>query len=301
MGFTAKTEQAENLQSELEEWLVVVNKRHDDYRENARDYIDSTQGNESSKKGSQKSHKSLSACTSSKASTARRNDFILAKIRREEVEEENKAGTRIAEREYEIEMAEREREMTETRHETELFSKKRQIDLEKMHEENRTRLVEPKMQEINLTDDESLLLETATNSSSKRGSIYSTKSENCVKERVESVGSKKTAILTCKQKKSSTCFDQTFSSAAADAQNNNSFVQEQGNTAKNPIFENHRSKMNDQNQQHAPQLIPPPSDLAGNDDLILQINQGSEELELNNPIYELNNQNECLSNNTLQF
>ena len=72
-----------------------------------------------------------------------------------------------------------------------MFSKKRQIDLEKMHEENRKRLVEAKMQEINLMDHESLLLETATNSSSKHGSIYSTKSKNCVKEWVESVGSKK--------------------------------------------------------------------------------------------------------------
>ena len=125
--------------------------------ENARDYIDSTQGNENSKKGSQRSHKSLSAGTSSKASTARRKGFILAKIRREEVEEENKAAARIAEIEYEIEMAEREREMAERRHEIELFSKKRQIDLEKMHEENRKRLVEAKKQEINLMDDESLL------------------------------------------------------------------------------------------------------------------------------------------------
>ena len=132
----------------------------------------------------------MSAGTSSKASTARRENFILAKIRREEVEEENKAATRIAEREYDIEMAEREREMAERRHEIELFSKKRQIDLEKLHEENRKRLVEAKMQESNLMDDESLLLETATNSS-KHGSIYSTKSENRVKEWVESVGSKK--------------------------------------------------------------------------------------------------------------
>ena len=57
--------------------------------------------------------------------------------------------------------------------------------------------------------------------------------------------------------------------------------------------------MNDQNQQHAPQLIPQPSDLAGNDDLIQQINQGSEEPELINPISEVNNQNECLPKMTL--
>ena len=70
----------------------------------------------------------MSAGTSSKASTARRKDFILAKIRRAEVEEENKAAARIAESEYEIEMAEREREMAERRHEIELFSKNRPRD-----------------------------------------------------------------------------------------------------------------------------------------------------------------------------
>ena len=89
--------------------------------------------------------------------------------------------------------------------------------------------------------------------------------------------------MTCKQKKSHACFDQATSSAAEDAQNINSIVQEQVNTVENLIFENHRSELSDQKQQHAPQLIPQPSDLAGNDDIIQQINQGSEEPELNNP------------------
>ena len=67
-----------------------MNKRHDEYMENARDYIDTIQGNEISKKVSQRSHKSLSASTYSKTLTARRKDFMIAKIRREEVEEETK-------------------------------------------------------------------------------------------------------------------------------------------------------------------------------------------------------------------
>ena len=71
LGPAAKSEQAEKLQSDLEEWLAVVNKRHDEYMENARDYIDSTQGNENSKKDVQRSHKSLSAGTSSKALTGK--------------------------------------------------------------------------------------------------------------------------------------------------------------------------------------------------------------------------------------
>ena len=97
--------------------------------ENARDSIDCIQGNHNSKKGSQNSHNSLSASTSSKVSTARRKDFILTEIRRQEVDEENKAAARIAERQYEIEMAEREHEMAARRHEIELFSMKRQVDL----------------------------------------------------------------------------------------------------------------------------------------------------------------------------
>ena len=64
------------------------------------------------------------------------------------------------------------------------------IDLEKMHEENRKRLVEAKMQEVNLMDNESLLLETATNSSSKNGSIYSTKKEIASKSRLSQLVAK---------------------------------------------------------------------------------------------------------------
>ena len=52
-------------------------------------------------------------------------DFILARIKREEVEEENKASARSADKEYENELADREREMVARGHEMDLFSKKR--------------------------------------------------------------------------------------------------------------------------------------------------------------------------------
>ena len=41
IGFASKIEQAEKLQSELEERLEVVNNRNDEYMEKARRYIDS--------------------------------------------------------------------------------------------------------------------------------------------------------------------------------------------------------------------------------------------------------------------
>ena len=43
-------------------------------------------------------------------------NYFLAKLRREEIEEDNKAAARVAEREYEIEMALRERELAERKH-----------------------------------------------------------------------------------------------------------------------------------------------------------------------------------------
>ena len=149
------TEQAEKVQSE---WLEVVNIRHREYVEKARGDKDSFLDNKSPRKQSRKSLNSVSGRTSLKASTASRQNFVLARIRCEEIEE-NKTAARIAGKEYEIEMAERECEMVTKRHEMDLFSKKRQIDLEKLHDENLKPLIEAKMQEVKLMVDESLLLE----------------------------------------------------------------------------------------------------------------------------------------------
>ena len=110
----------------------------------ARKYIDSVLDTDSSSKLSHHSKKSSTCRTASNASTLRRKELLLAKLRREEIEEENKAAARIAEREYDIEMALRERELAERKHDMELFAKRRQNDLEKMQEENRKRLIEAK-------------------------------------------------------------------------------------------------------------------------------------------------------------
>ena len=50
LGLAAKTKQPEKLQSELEEWLAVVNKRHDEYMENVRNYIVSNEATEIQKR-----------------------------------------------------------------------------------------------------------------------------------------------------------------------------------------------------------------------------------------------------------
>ena len=104
---------------------------------NARKYIDSFLDTDSSSKLSHHSKKSSAGRTTSNASTLRIKDLLLAKLQHEEIEEDNKAAARIAEREYEIEMALRERELAERRHDMELFANKRQNDLEKIQAENR--------------------------------------------------------------------------------------------------------------------------------------------------------------------
>ena len=156
LALAAKTEQAEKNKAEVEEWLETVNKRHDDYMKTARKYIDSVLDTDSSSKLSHHSKKTSTCRTASNASTLRRKELLLAKLRREEIEEENKAAARISEREYDFEMALRERDLAEMKHDMELFAKKRQNDLDKMQEENRKRLIEAKMQEIDLMDTESL-------------------------------------------------------------------------------------------------------------------------------------------------
>ena len=151
LALAAKTEQAEKNKAEFEEWLEAVNTRHDDHI-NVRKYIDTVRDTNSS---SQLSHhsKKFSACrTTSNASTLRRKELLLAKLQRKEIEEENKATTRNAGGEYQIEMVLKERELAKKKFDMELFSKKPQNGLGKIEEENRKQLIEKKMKEIDLMD-----------------------------------------------------------------------------------------------------------------------------------------------------
>ena len=89
-----KLEQAEKNKAEVEEWLEVVNARHDVYMKNARKPIVSVLDSDSFGKLYHTFKKSSAFRTTSNASTL---ELILAKLRREEIEEENKAAAKIAE------------------------------------------------------------------------------------------------------------------------------------------------------------------------------------------------------------
>ena len=122
----------------------------------------------------------------------------MAKLRLEEREEENKAAARIAEKEYEIEMVLREREMAARKHEMEFFAKKHKNNLGKIPEENRKRLIDAKMREIDLMDSESLFSKSKADKESGRGSYQSMKNDDLVNEWLESADNENALTAPCK-------------------------------------------------------------------------------------------------------
>ena len=134
--------------------LLALAPKTEHAEKNARKYIDSVLDTDSSSKLSHHSKKFSASKRTLNASTLRRKELLLVKHRREEIEEETKPAARIAERENEIEMPLRERKLAERKHDMEFFLYEK--DLEKIQEENRKRLIETKMQEIDLMDSESL-------------------------------------------------------------------------------------------------------------------------------------------------
>ena len=79
LALAAKTKQAEKNKEEVEEWLDIVNKRHDDYMKNAREYLDSVLVTDCSSKLSHHSKKSSACRTASNASTLRRKNYFCLK------------------------------------------------------------------------------------------------------------------------------------------------------------------------------------------------------------------------------
>ena len=191
LAFAAKTEQLEKNKAKFEERLEAVNTRHDDYI-NARKHIDTVRDNKISSKLSHHSKK-FSACRkTSNASTLRRKELLLAKLRREEIEEENKAATLNAAGEYEIEMVLRERELAKRKFYMEFFAKKSQNELEKIQEENRKQLIEAKKQEFYPMDSESFFSKSQADKESRRGSYHSIKNDDLVNEWLESLHNENT-------------------------------------------------------------------------------------------------------------
>ena len=129
-----KTADPPSVTADLEKWLNDITVLNDEVLKTARDYLDQypktdtssqTSVNTTTKKA--KSSKSSSSKVS-KSSSQRQRDLLIAKHKREEIEKQNEAAVRLA-------------------------KQKQELELEVLQEENRKRLAEAHLAELELTED----------------------------------------------------------------------------------------------------------------------------------------------------
>ena len=131
-----KTNDPATVTADLEKWLNVTSIQNDEILRSAREYIDQCPKTDNSSQTSVKAAtvktKSSKASSSkaSKTSSQRQRDLLIAKHKREEVERQNEATLRLA-------------------------KQKQELELEQLQEENRKRLAEAHLAELELQEDPS--------------------------------------------------------------------------------------------------------------------------------------------------
>ena len=147
----SKTSDSETVQADLEKWFSEVTERNDEVLRKAREYIDSCTGSDVNSNSSIGTvHKSTSRRSSTsvktKTSSQRQRDLLMATQRREELERQNANAIRLAKQKQEVarKQLERERERSE---------EEQALQLQELEEENRRKLAEAKLTELELTDD----------------------------------------------------------------------------------------------------------------------------------------------------
>ena len=129
-----KTADPPSVTADLEKWLNDITALNDEVLKTARDYLDQYPKTDTSSKTSvdttTKKTKSSKASSSkvSKSSSQRQRDLLIAKDKREEIEKQNEAAVRLA-------------------------KQKQELELEVLQEENRKRLAEAHLVELELTED----------------------------------------------------------------------------------------------------------------------------------------------------
>ena len=129
-----KTNDPATVTADSENWLNVMSIQNDETLRSAREYIDQCPKTDNSSQISVKAAtvktKSSKASSSkaSKTSSQRQRDLLIAKHKREEVERQNEAALRLA-------------------------KQKQELELEQLQEENRKRLAEAHMVELELQED----------------------------------------------------------------------------------------------------------------------------------------------------
>ena len=128
-AFAGKTEDPSALVPSLESYLEAMTTKNDKILTSARNYINSADDKASEFQEPRASIRSRlpSLMTSSKTSSQRKHDYVIAKMKREEIEKQNEAAIRLA-------------------------KQKKQVEIDELEEDNRKRLAEATLQEFELLD-----------------------------------------------------------------------------------------------------------------------------------------------------
>ena len=156
-----KTEDPSLVKQDLETWLNEVTTRNDEILKKARDYIDqcppvdgASQSSTTVTRRKQPSKTSASRTSrQSRTSSQRQRDLLIAKQRKEEIERQNEAALRIAEQQQELELERLQEEQELLRLRTDRLKKEQALRVEQLEEENRTKLAEATLTELELTED----------------------------------------------------------------------------------------------------------------------------------------------------
>ena len=147
----SETSDSETVQADLEKWFSEVTEQNDEVLRKAREYIDSCTGSDVNSNSSIGTvHKSTSRRSSTsvktKTSSQRQRDLLMATQRREELERQNANAIRLAKQKQEVARKQLERER-------ERLEEEQALQLQELEEENRRKLAEAKLTELELTDD----------------------------------------------------------------------------------------------------------------------------------------------------
>ena len=156
-----KTEEPSLVTQEMETWLNEVTTRNDEILKKARDYIDqcplvdaASPSSTIATKSKQPSKTSASRPSRlSRTSGQRQRDLLFAKQRKEEIERQNEAALRMAKQQQELKLERLEEEQELFRLRTDRLRKKQALQVEHLEEENRKKLVEATLTELELTAD----------------------------------------------------------------------------------------------------------------------------------------------------
>ena len=161
-----KTNDPASTSADLEKWLHETTVNNEEILKRAREYIGEQPQSEKLSQNSRKTTtvrtKSSKASSSklSKTSSQRQRDLIIAQQRREEIEKQNEASLRLVRQKQELKLERQELEIEKMREEQERLRnqqerlrKEQELRVLELEEENRKRLAEATLAELELRED----------------------------------------------------------------------------------------------------------------------------------------------------